>query len=78
MSQMNPVDRRMKYPYTYTAKLMSFPFAHYYKHAWVAKYFVFGFLLTLPVMAKITTAVNNPENVAKWKEIRRKQFSGEH
>ena len=53
---LNPEDRRMKYPYTYTAKLLNFPYAYYYKHSWLVKYYVIAFGLTIPLMAKITTA----------------------
>ncbi|XP_015120269.1 uncharacterized protein LOC107043332 [Diachasma alloeum] len=70
-------DRYMKFPYTTTAKVYFFPYKYHWKHAWFTRYWCYGILLTLPVMWKITKLVNNPENVEKWREIRRKEFYGE-
>ncbi|CAD6232001.1 GSCOCG00001694001-RA-CDS [Cotesia congregata] len=72
-----PKDRMMKYPYTWTAKLQMFPYKYYWKHAWMTKYWCIGLLCTVPIYWKIGRMVNSPENVEKWREIRRKEFSGE-
>ncbi|XP_057338791.1 uncharacterized protein LOC130676522 [Microplitis mediator] len=70
-------ERYMKYPYTWTAKLRFFPYKYHYKHAWLTKFWLAGILLTIPVYWKIQRLSYAPENVAKWREIRRKMYSGE-
>lgn len=49
------VDRRMKFPYTFTARLVQFPYKYYYnqKNAWVFRYGLYAAILTLPVFYKI-------------------------
>lgn len=45
--------RRMKYPYTFTAKFAQFPYAYYTKHSWLFRYWHIGVLLTIPIFYKI-------------------------
>ncbi|XP_076166820.1 reduction of Rh1 [Ptiloglossa arizonensis] len=73
------VDRRMKFPYTFTARLVQFPYKYYYnqKNAWVFRYGLYAAILTLPVFYKIEKLSFNEENVKKWNEIHRREFSGE-
>ncbi|XP_076751554.1 reduction of Rh1 [Xylocopa sonorina] len=70
----------MKYPYTLSAKITRFPFEHFYfkaKRGWLLRYWTVSAILCLPLWYKIQQLSYNPENVKKWEEIRRKQFSGE-
>ncbi|XP_078034589.1 reduction of Rh1 [Augochlora pura] len=79
MSEEN-IDRRMKYPYTLSAKLAQFPYKHYFNnpYSWIFKWWFAGALVTLPIFYKIQKLSYSPGNVEKWNEIHRKQFSGEH
>ncbi|CAH1115127.1 unnamed protein product [Psylliodes chrysocephalus] len=63
----------MKFPYTFTAKLVQFPFRHYVKHNWIWRYYIFGLALSTPVFWYINGLANSPENVAKWAEIKCKE-----
>ncbi|KZC06180.1 hypothetical protein WN55_10089 [Dufourea novaeangliae] len=69
----------MKYPYTLSAKLAQFPYAYYFhnKSSWVFKYWAISFFVCLPVFYKIQKLSNHPDNVKKWDEIHKKEFSGE-
>lgn len=67
----------MVYPYTYAAKLAQFPYKHYWNNVWVFKYYCIAFVVCMPLFYKIQKMSFAPENVKKWQEIRRKQFSGE-
>lgn len=51
-----PVGRRMKYPYTYTAQIAQFPYKHYWKHSWLARYWVYGIIASFPLFYKIHKA----------------------
>ncbi|XP_008205515.1 uncharacterized protein LOC100118244 [Nasonia vitripennis] len=70
------VSRPMKYPYTLSAKIAQFPYKHYYKHSWAFKYFLYSTIICLPIFYKIQKMSYSPENVKKWDEIHRKEFSG--
>uniref|UniRef100_A0A023FP45 Uncharacterized protein n=1 Tax=Amblyomma cajennense TaxID=34607 RepID=A0A023FP45_AMBCJ len=66
--------RRMKYPYTLTAKLAQFPYKFHFQNFWLVRYYLCGglviyfFFIVLP----IHRAVNSPEAVAAHKERKRK------
>ncbi|KAL1501010.1 hypothetical protein ABEB36_006416 [Hypothenemus hampei] len=70
--------RHMKFPYTLGAKLVQFPYKFYFQNNWVFKYYLFAFVVGIPVFKKISNLANSPENVAKWAEIRRKQAAEHH
>ncbi|CAG9862250.1 unnamed protein product [Phyllotreta striolata] len=72
------VSRPMKYPYTFTAKVMQFPLRHYLKNQWIFKYYAISLVLCMPVFKSISNLANSPENVAKWAEIRRKEAAEHH
>ncbi|XP_050302624.1 uncharacterized protein LOC126740584 isoform X2 [Anthonomus grandis grandis] len=63
----------MKYPYTFTAKIVQFPYMYYYKNNWMAHYLPFGFIACLPIIWYIHKKMNSKENKEKWKEIHRKE-----
>lgn len=71
--------RPMKFPYTLSAQIAQFPFMHYYNHprSWILKYWLLANVVCLPVFYSIQKLSYNPENVKKWNEIHRKQFSAE-
>ncbi|XP_044011622.1 uncharacterized protein LOC122854747 [Aphidius gifuensis] len=71
-------ERNMKFPYTLTAKMVNFPYKHYYKHAWLTRYWIAGLIVCVPIFYKITQAVNSPENVEKWRKIREAEYAGTH
>ncbi|KAK8727215.1 hypothetical protein OTU49_009755, partial [Cherax quadricarinatus] len=60
--------RTMKYPYTITAKFLSFPYKYYYKNVWAFRYYVFSVVLCMPIFYKIQKLACSPANVAKFAE----------
>lgn len=52
----NPTGRRMKYPYTYTAKIAQFPYKFYFTNSWLYKYWLVGLVVSLPVFYKVHKA----------------------
>ncbi|XP_044728922.1 uncharacterized protein LOC123292359 [Chrysoperla carnea] len=70
--------RPMKFPYTLSAKIAQFPFKHYLNNQWIWRYGAISCLICLPIFYKISKLANSPENVSKWKEIRRKEAEGHH
>lgn len=70
--------RPMKYPYTFSAKIAQFPYKFYFNNNWIARWYIVGVLLTIPVFKSISNLANSPENVAKWAEIRRKEAAEHH
>lgn len=71
--------RPMKYPYTLSAKIAQFPFMRYYNHprGWILKYWVAATVICMPFFYYVQKLSYSPENVKKWDEINRKQFSAE-
>ncbi|CAK9813540.1 hypothetical protein ANTQUA_LOCUS7667 [Anthophora quadrimaculata] len=70
----------MKFPYTLAAKIRRFPFDHFFfkaKRGWVIRYWTISSILLFPLWYKIQKLSYAPDNVKKWNEIHRKQFSGE-
>lgn len=70
----------MKYPYTLSAKIARFPYEHFYfkaKRGWVIRYWTLSAIICLPLWYSLQKLSYSPENVKKWEEIDRKQFSGE-
>uniref|UniRef100_A0A1E1WYR7 Putative secreted protein n=1 Tax=Amblyomma aureolatum TaxID=187763 RepID=A0A1E1WYR7_9ACAR len=67
--------RRMKYPYTLTAKIAQFPYKFHFKNFWFIRYYLCGgfvvyfFFMVVP----IHRAVNSPAAVAAHRELMRKQ-----
>lgn len=51
-----PVGRPMKYPYTYSAKIAQFPYKFYWTNSWLARYWVYGVIVSLPLFYKIHKA----------------------
>lgn len=50
------VGRPMKYPYTFSAKIAQFPYKFYWNNSWFYRYYVFGIILTTPLIYKIHKA----------------------
>lgn len=53
MSDAAKVGRPMKYPYTYTAKIAQFPYKHYFKHSWLARYWIYSIIICTPLFYSI-------------------------
>ncbi|CAG7827703.1 unnamed protein product [Allacma fusca] len=70
--------RVMKFPYTTTAQIGLFPYRFYWKNQWLTRYWIYGIIITFPIINAIDKLSNTPENKKKWKEIRAKQFEGHH
>ncbi|KAH6925160.1 hypothetical protein HPB50_001401 [Hyalomma asiaticum] len=68
-------SRRMKYPYTMTAKIAQFPYRFHFEKFWLIRYFLCGGFVFYMVFIvyPIHKAVNSPQNVAAHKELMRKQ-----
>ncbi|KAJ8976304.1 hypothetical protein NQ317_010258 [Molorchus minor] len=78
MGDAEKISRPMKYPYTFTAKMVQFPWKYYFTNQWIWKYYAISFVLCLPVFNSIRKLANSPENVAKWAEIRRREAAEHH
>lgn len=48
MSSQGP-KRHMKYPYTFTAKIMQFPYKFYVQNNWAYRYYIFAVIACIPV-----------------------------
>jgi len=72
------VGRPMKYPYTHAAKLAQFPYKHYWKNAWLVRYWCYSLVLCAPIFYKIGKLTNSPGNVASWEEKKRKEAEHHH
>ncbi|XP_012266202.2 uncharacterized protein LOC105691943 [Athalia rosae] len=70
--------RPMKFPYTFSAKIAQFPYAHYFNNQWLYRYFCYGTLLAIPVFWKLQKMSKSPENVAKYQEMRRREAAEHH
>jgi len=51
---------QMRYPYTKGAQLAQFPFKNYFTKNWVFKSWAIGFVICLPLFAKITASIPEP------------------
>lgn len=71
-------SRRMKYPYTISAKLAQFPYKFVLQNHWFFKYYAIGLLMSLPIFHKIEKLSKSPENIAKWEEIRKHELIPKH
>ncbi|KAG7154369.1 uncharacterized protein LOC121856305 [Homarus americanus] len=68
--------RTMKYPYTFTAKLASFPYSYILKNVWMCKYYLAGVVLSMPLFYKIQQLSNSPANVAKFEAKAKAEAAG--
>ncbi|CAN8000068.1 unnamed protein product [Ixodes hexagonus] len=67
-------SRRMKFPYTLTAKIVQFPYRFHYENMWIIKFMVPAWVLYMLFVARpINNAVNSPSAKAAHKELMRKQ-----
>lgn len=48
-----PVGRPMKFPYTFTAKFVQFPWKYYIKNQWIYRYYGISLILCLPLFNSI-------------------------
>lgn len=71
-------SRQMKFPYTFSAKMVQFPAKFYINNNWMWKYYCFGFLVSLPIFYKIQRMSNSEENVEKWREIKERENAEHH
>ncbi|XP_050076036.1 uncharacterized protein LOC126563434 [Anopheles maculipalpis] len=78
MSEPPGVGRRVKFPYTYTAKIVQFPYQHYVKNQWIWRFYFIAFGLSLPLFYKLHSLANMPANKEKWAESKRKQMEDHH
>lgn len=65
----------MKYPYTFTAKIVQFPYKFHFQNFWLVRYYLCGgFVIYMVFMVwPIHKAVNSPAAKAAHKELMRKQ-----
>ncbi|KYB25533.1 hypothetical protein TcasGA2_TC034306 [Tribolium castaneum] len=71
-------ERPMKYPYTFTAKMVQFPFRYLYTNNRFIRYYPHAVVLSMPVFYYFHRLANSPENKQKWAEIRRKEREEVH
>ncbi|VVC42173.1 Hypothetical protein CINCED_3A017605 [Cinara cedri] len=65
------LSRQMIFPYTFTAKIVQFPFKMHLKHHWMFPWFMGAGILCLPVFYKLQQLANSESNVIAWAEKRR-------
>ncbi|KFB36672.1 AGAP000669-PA-like protein [Anopheles sinensis] len=69
---MEQAKRRMKFPYTLSAKVVQFPTQHYLKTQWIWRYYFVAFGMSIPLFYKLHQLANDPANQANWAETKRK------
>lgn len=67
------VSRKMIFPYTFTSKVVQFPFKLYFNNHWMFPWFIGATVISLPVIYQIHKAANSETNVKLWAEKRRKE-----
>lgn len=68
-----PQGKPMIFPYTVSAKVSQFPWAHHWHEAWVVRYLVGAMVfITFPLYWKIDQKLTSKENKALWREKRKK------
>lgn len=68
----------MKFPYTFSAKIAHFPWMFYFNNNWIAKYYVIAILCSVPLFAYLSALSKSPENVKKWKELKKAELEELH
>ncbi|XP_018916477.2 uncharacterized protein roh [Bemisia tabaci] len=62
-------SRRMRWPYTMSAKMAQFPFKMYYDKAPLTHYLILGFVCSWPLFIFFQRMARSPENIKKWDDI---------
>nr|ABI52777.1 conserved arthropod protein [Argas monolakensis] len=71
-------SRRMKYPYTWTAKVALFPHRFMFENVWLIRYSIPAIILTfIFYVVPVHRAVNSPSAIAAHEEFMRKQAEAE-
>lgn len=70
--------RPMKFPYTFSAKVAHFPWKFYVKNNWIWRYYVYAFVVCIPMFSYFTGMANTPGNVKKWKELQKAEHAEHH
>ncbi|GAB6026075.1 hypothetical protein CHUAL_012278 [Chamberlinius hualienensis] len=65
---MAGASRPMKYPYTFTSKIVQFPWKYYFTNNWPFRYFIYGSIITFPLILWIDRKVNSPAAIAAHRE----------
>ncbi|XP_046402505.1 uncharacterized protein LOC124168352 [Ischnura elegans] len=71
-------DRRMKFPYTFSAKIAQFPLRWHIQNQWIWRYYFISVAACIPVFYSISKLANSPENKAKWAEMKKKELAEHH
>ncbi|XP_064621173.1 uncharacterized protein LOC135484040 [Lineus longissimus] len=61
----------MRYPYTFAAKFVRFPWSWTWKNGRFIRFTALSFAICFPMFYTIHKAVNSPENVAMWEDKRK-------
>jgi len=73
MANDDKLSRKMIFPYTFTSKVVQFPFKLHYKNHWMFPWFIRATILVSPIFYFIQKAANSEANVKLWAEKRRKE-----
>lgn len=65
------LSRKMIFPYTFTAKIVQFPFILHFKHHWMFPWLVGATIVVMPVFYKLQEMSNSEANVKKWADKRK-------
>ncbi|GJQ88701.1 hypothetical protein Trydic_g23124 [Trypoxylus dichotomus] len=70
-------ERPMAFPYTFTAKIVQFPWAFYVKNNWIYKYYFIAIAVCIPIFNSIDNLSNSDANKAKWAAAQLKEMQKE-
>ncbi|XP_025416399.1 uncharacterized protein LOC112687728 [Sipha flava] len=73
MGDGEKLSRKMIFPYTFTAKVVQFPFKLHFKHHWMFPWLIGSAVLVAPVFYQLQKFANNEANIKMWADKRRKE-----
>ena len=71
MADGEKLTRKMIFPYTFTAKVVQFPFKLHFKNHWMFPWFLGAAVLVSPLFYQIQKFATCEANVKIWAEKRR-------
>ncbi|KAK2716549.1 hypothetical protein QYM36_006884 [Artemia franciscana] len=71
-------SRRMKYPYTISAKIAQFPHRFYFEKSRHYRWWFYGMAASLPLFFWISSVANSPANIRAAEEKKRKEAEHHH
>ncbi|CAI6364140.1 unnamed protein product [Macrosiphum euphorbiae] len=73
MADGEKLRRKMIFPYTFTSKVVQFPFKLHLNKHWMFPWFIGATVIVSPIFYLLQKAANSEANVKLWAEKRRKE-----